>query len=79
MEITFYLTNQSKKFQDINDRFIDLSNHYVNSLLHFFKYKIDIWIFKNNRRGRRPSFLFEKGNRMNVIKYIYIYVYDVDK
>lgn len=46
MEITFYLTNQSKKFQDINDRFIDLCNHYVNSLLHFFKYKIDIWIFK---------------------------------
>lgn len=42
MEITFYLTNQSKKFQDINDRFIDLSNHYVSSLLHFFKYKIDI-------------------------------------
>lgn len=76
MEITFYLTNQSKKFQDINDK-IDLSNHYVSSLLHFFKYKIDIWIFENNRKGRGTSCLFEKRNRKKCNK-IYINVYNVD-
>lgn len=36
MEITFYLTNQSKQFQDINGKYIDLSYHYFNSLSHFF-------------------------------------------
>lgn len=36
MEITFYLTNQSKKFQDINGKYIDLYYHYINSLSHFF-------------------------------------------
>lgn len=40
MEITFYLTNQSKKFQDINGKYIDLSYHYINSLLHFFNIKL---------------------------------------
>lgn len=36
MEITFYLTNQSKKFHDINGKYIDLYYHYINSLSHFF-------------------------------------------
>lgn len=40
MEITFYLTNQSKKFQDINGKYINLSYHYNNSLSHFFNIKL---------------------------------------
>lgn len=76
MQITFYLTNQSKKFQDINDK-IDLSNHYVSSLLHFFKYKINIWIFKNNRRGRGTSCLLRREIGKNVIKYIHVYNVDI--
>lgn len=47
MEIPYYgnhfLFNQPiKKFQDINGKYIDLSYHYINSLSHFFKHKIDI-------------------------------------
>lgn len=58
---------------------IDLSIYLIIMLIvycTFLNIKLIFEFSKTIGGGRPTSFLFEKGNRMNVIKYIY--VYDVD-
>lgn len=63
MEITFYLTNQSKKFQDIN---VNLSIYLIIMLIvycTFLNIKLIFEFLKTIGGSRGTSCLFEKRNR----------------